>query len=95
MNADFKLQDFFSVVSEDTRITVTHISLYLALVNEWQTLGCPIGIPVDRTRLMYLAKINARQTYDKCMHDLHAFRYINYIPKRAKGESWLEFRRLV
>jgi hypothetical protein len=95
MNGDFKLQDFFSVVSEDVRITVAHISLYLALVSEWQAQGRPIRIPVDRTRLMCLAKINARQTYDKCMHDLHAFRYVNYLPKRAKGESWLELRRLL
>lgn len=95
MNADFKLQDFFSVVSEDIRITVAHISLYLALVSEWQAQENPIRISVDRARLMMLSKINARQTYDRCMHDLHAFRYINYLPKRAKGESWMEFRRLV
>ncbi|MFW2476833.1 MAG: hypothetical protein ACN4EP_07955 [Sediminibacterium sp.] len=95
MNTNFQLQDFFSVVSDDIRITVAHISLYLALVSEWQAQGNPIRISVDRARLMILSKINARQTYDRCMHDLHAFRYINYLPKRAKGESWMEFRRLV
>jgi hypothetical protein len=89
-----ELQDFFSVIGDDPRITVTHVSLYLALLSEWKEQKCPQWICVDRNKLMAMAKINGRSTYDKCIHDLHAFRYIIYEPARAKGKSRLEIRRL-
>ncbi|MES2006362.1 MAG: hypothetical protein V4450_17725 [Bacteroidota bacterium] len=89
-----ELRDFFSVIADDPRITVTHISLYLALLSEWKEQDCPEWICVERSKLMSMAKINGRSTYDKCIHDLHAFRYITYEPTRAKGKSRLEIRRL-
>lgn len=89
------VQDFFSVIVDDVRITAAHISLYFALVSEWEAQGCPSLICVDRARLMLMAKINGRSTYDRCLHDLHSFRYVNYLPMRAKGKSRLEFKRLV
>lgn len=89
------IRDFFSVVEEDTRITSAHISLYLALINEWYLQDKPDWIRVDRQRLMALAKLNGRATYDRCIHDLHSFRYINYQPKRARKATRLSFNRLV
>lgn len=89
------VQDFFSVVVDDVRITAAHISLYFALLSEWEDQKCPQWIAVDRGKLMNMAKINGRSTYDKCIHDLHSFRYVNYLPTRAKGKSRLEFKRLV
>ena len=89
------MQDFFSVVVDDARITASHISLYFALLSGWESQHCPQWLAVDRSKLMNMSKINGRSTYDKCMHDLHAFRYVNYRPVRAKGGSRLAFKRLV
>jgi len=89
------VQDFFSVILDDVRITSAHISLYFALLSEWEQQECPQWIAVDRCKLMNMAKLNGRATYDRCIHDLHSFRYVNYMPVRAKGKSLLELRKLV
>ncbi len=87
--------DFFSVVADDVRITASHISLYLAIYAQWVEQGSPGEICVDRPKLMNLSKIGGRSTYDKCLHDLHDFRYVAYYPARAKGKSRVVLRKLV
>lgn len=88
------MADFFMVIADDARITVTHISLYLALLNEWQIGNLPETMEIDRVMIMEKAKISARSTYDKTMHDLADFGYIRYFPFNGCGRSRVKFRKL-
>ncbi len=85
---------FYETIAEDPRITITHISLYFALLNEWQVNGEPMLFELDRQSIMKAAKINSRTTYDKTMHGLHDFGYIQYEPFCGCGKSRMVFRRL-
>ena len=72
---------FYEAIEEDVRISTTHISLYMALLQQWNINGGidPI-ICIIRATIMKAAKINARYTYNKCMNNLHEFGYITYLP---------------
>ena len=76
----FFLDKFYKVLSEDARISATNISLYMALIKEWNRTGCINPFPVDRKTIMQAAKISARFTYNKCMNNLQEFGYITYSP---------------
>lgn len=72
--------NFYSAIENDARINTTHISLYMALIQQWNISGGKKQIKVKRTDIMKLAKISARYTYNKCINDLKEFGYINYSP---------------
>jgi hypothetical protein len=71
---------FYEAIAEDARIGISHISLYMALLQEWNMNGGINPIIIDRVSLMFGAKINARYTYNKCMNNLQEFGYITYLP---------------
>jgi len=74
------LSKFYNAIEKDARINTTHISLYMALLQQWNSSGGKKAMKVKRADLMKLAKINARYTYNKCINDLKEFGYINYRP---------------
>jgi hypothetical protein len=88
------LSDFFATISEDPRISVTHVSLYMALFCRWAEMGCPEVMEIDRVNLMQMSKISARSTYDKCMNDLGEFGYVKYWPVCGRGKSAVGFKKL-
>lgn len=67
-------------MSEDVRISATHISLYMALTQEWNSKGGKNPFPINRETIMKAAKINARFTYNKCINNLQEYGYIKYLP---------------
>ncbi len=71
---------FYEAIEDDVRIGTTHISLYMALLQQWNLSGGTNPVIIVRRSLMKVAKINARYTYNKCMNNLHEFGYINYFP---------------
>lgn len=74
------LTTFYNQVNEDTRIGATHISFYMALVQQWNLTGGRNPFPIQREAVMKAAKINARFTYNKCINNLQDFGYIKYLP---------------
>lgn len=84
---------FFETIGDDPRITTSHISIYLAMLSEHEQSGSAEIFPLNRARIMQLAKINARSTYDKIIHDLHAFGYIQYTPDFGRN-STIKFKKL-
>lgn len=74
------LTDFYKSASEDARISATHISLYMALLQQWNLTGGKNPVFIERSPIMKAAKINARFTYNKCINDLQDFGYIIYKP---------------
>ena len=71
---------FYEAIEEDARIGTTHISLYMALLQQWNLNGGMNPVTITRTVIMKAAKINARYTYNKCMNNLQGFGYIIYLP---------------
>jgi len=77
---------FFKAIERDARICVTHIGVYAALVQYWQTNGFPCPMRAYAHEIMPLAKISASTTYHRCIRDLHDFGYILYKPSYKRNE---------
>ncbi len=78
------LTGFYDAIEVDPRIGTTHISLYMALLQQWNINGGNNPIKIDRNSIMQSAKINARHTYNKCMNELQEFGYITYQPATSQ-----------
>ena len=74
------LTGFYKAIKEDVRIGTSHISLYMALLQQWNLAGGKIPLSIQRALIMEAAKINARCTYNRCMNNLQEFGYITYQP---------------
>ena len=66
------LTQFYEAISDDPRIGVSHISLYMALLQLWNLNGGKNPVMIERANIMRTAKINARYTYNKCMNNLQS-----------------------
>lgn len=74
------LSGFYEAIEDDVRIGTTHISLYMALLHQWNLAEGINPFPIERAVIMKAAKINSRCTYNKCMSNLHEFGYLTYLP---------------
>ena len=75
-----ELTNFYSAIKDDNRIGTTHISMYMALFQLYNLNLFTNPIQITRGMVMETAKINGLATYHKCIKDLHAFGYIQYLP---------------
>ncbi|MEH6703972.1 MAG: hypothetical protein V7691_04180 [Galbibacter orientalis] len=64
----------------DDRLNPTHISLYMALFQEWNSSRFADEFYVNRRDLMRVAKIGSKSTYHRCVTDLDAWDYLSYFP---------------
>lgn len=64
----------------DDRLNPTHISLYMALFQEWNSSRFAVGFYVNRRDLMMASKIGSKSTYHRCVTDLDAWGYLSYFP---------------
>ncbi len=74
------LTEFYEAILEDPRISTAHISLYMALLQQWNISGGTNPVTIVRRSIMKAAKINARYTYNRCMNNLQEYGYITYKP---------------
>lgn len=74
------LSGFYQAIADDARIGSTHISIYMALLQQWNINGGKNPVKIERILIMKAAKINARHTYNKCINELQEFGYILYEP---------------
>ncbi len=83
------LSDFFLAIENDCRISITHIGVYVALLQYWQEHEYQNPIQVFSYEIMRIAKISASATYHKSIKDLSDFGYIKYEPsfKRNQGSK--------
>lgn len=72
------LTEFYKAIEEDPRIGSTHISLYMALLQQWNVNGGKNPVLICRQAIMNAAKISSRHTYNKCINSLHEYGYIVY-----------------
>ncbi len=64
----------------DDRLNPSHISLYMALFQEWNSSRFAIDFFVSRKRIMQASKIGSNSTYHRCILDLHTWNYLTYFP---------------
>lgn len=76
MNYIRHLNAFFSYVKADNRLTSSHVSLYMAIFQYWNYSRFQNPFPIHRDKLMQLSKIGSKNTYHKCLKDLHLAQYI-------------------
>lgn len=78
------LDRFFRDISVDARVTVTHISVYAAILQSLRRLGTDY-LSMFGFELMQVAKISSGKTYYKAVRELNEFGYINYEPSFKKN----------
>ena len=84
MNYIRHMNSFFTIVKNDVALTSSHISLYMALFQYWNYNRFQNPFPVYRENIMNLSKIGSKNTYHKCIKELHEARYIYYHPSPSK-----------
>lgn len=84
MNYVRHLNAFFSFIRSDGRLTSSHVSLYMALFQYWNFNRFQNPFPVYRDNIMNLSKIGSKNTYHKCIKELHQAKYIYYQPSPSK-----------
>jgi hypothetical protein len=75
-----ELTIFFSGIQHDEWITPFHVSIYIALFENWNLNQFQNPISISRRKIMKMSKVTAYATYHKCMRELVAGGYISYIP---------------
>ncbi|MCK0114947.1 hypothetical protein [Gelidibacter sp. F63206] len=80
MNYIKQLNAAFEKFYFDDRLNPTHISLYMALFQEWNSSRFMNEFYVNRRELMRVAKIGSKSTYHRCIVDLDAWQYLSYFP---------------
>jgi len=74
------ISELYSKMTEDPRVTVWHISLYVAMLILWQQAGFQKQVKISRKKLMSKAHFGSITTYHKCISQLCDFGYILYRP---------------
>ena len=80
MNYIKLLNEAFEKFFFDDRLNPTHISLYMALFQEWNSSRFADEFYVNRRELMRVAKIGSKSTYHRCVTDLDSWDYLSYFP---------------
>lgn len=78
---------FFHYAMRDERLNSGHISLYVALFQYWNFNRFNNPFFVAREDMMRVSKIGSKNTYHKCIKELHEFGYICYRPSLSKFQK--------
>jgi hypothetical protein len=80
MSDDSKIDMALRIITVDPRITVWHISLYIAILHCWYENDFKTPISISRSKLMKFSHICSIATYHKCIKQLTDYGYIGYFP---------------
>ncbi len=74
------LKGVFIQFSKGNRLNPTHISLYVALFQIWNSNRFLEEFYINREEVMSFSKIGSKSTYHKCIKELNHWQYIIYYP---------------
>lgn len=80
MNYITQLTGFFRRAAGDLQLNPSHVSLYVALFQQWNLNRFRNPVSIGRGEVMRLSKIHSRVTYHKCIRELHSWGYLHYDP---------------
>ena len=86
-NVSRAIRCFFTKAENDTRLGTSHVSIYMALLDQFYMQDQKSILIITRVTLMHSAKLRSRHTYNKCMNDLHELGYIVYFPSSKPAEG--------
>jgi hypothetical protein len=86
---------YFEKLESDERITISHISLLMALFFHFDQSGQQNPISVTRRKVMQTSHVYSIATYHKSMKDLVRFGYIRYFPSYNRFLGSLVYFNLV
>jgi hypothetical protein len=78
MNYIRHLNSFFSKAESDRWLTPHHQNLYLLFFRIWNTQGFKPTFHIDRDDIMRKARIGSKDTYYRCLKELHTGGYLIY-----------------
>jgi len=81
------LLDFFTAISNDHRISSTHISVFAALLYYKFSKGFSNPVYAYSADILPIAKLSAAKTYRKCVRDLSDYGYLRYEPSYKKNQA--------
>lgn len=87
MNICKAIRGFITKAGNDNRLGVSHVSIYMALLDQFCLQDQKSILIITRVTLMHSAKLRSRHTYNKCMNDLHELGYIVYMPSSKPVEG--------
>lgn len=86
------INTFIKNAEKDPRLSPSHISVFIALIFQWERTGQVKKFRVFSYDVMPMAKVSSRSTYFKCVGDLNDAGYLRYQPSKYKHEaSSIEF----
>jgi hypothetical protein len=74
------MNGFFARSAGDMRLSSYHLSLYLALFQQWNAQRFCEQFVITRAETMELSRLGSVNTYARCMKELSEWGYIRYIP---------------
>jgi hypothetical protein len=77
----------FARLSVEPTATAQHISLYVALFQQWNNAHFPASLMLMRDELMTSAHIGNCSTYVKCLRDLDAWGFLTYLPSQSPHKA--------
>ncbi len=78
---------FFQHVKRDKRLNSNHVSLYIALFQFWNYNRFQNPFSIIREEVMGITGIGSKNTYHKCMKEIHQFGYIHYRASTSKFQK--------
>lgn len=76
---------FFQKASNDARISIAHIGLYVTLLQCWDEDELAEPKLISAPMIMPKAKISSTATYHRLIRQLHEYGFIHYEPSYFKG----------
>jgi len=77
----------FAKLSAEPTATAQHISIYVALFQQWNNAHFPASLMLMRDELMDASHVGNRSTYVKCLRDLDAWGFITYLPSQSPHKA--------
>ena len=74
----------FELLARTTDATPYHVSLYVALFQQWNEARFPADIVLFKDELMQAAHIGSPKTYRACLRDLTTWGFITYQPSHSE-----------
>jgi hypothetical protein len=87
MQSEKPLLHFFASISNDYRISSTHICVFAALLYYRAVRGFSNPVFAYSADIMSIAKLSAPKTYRKCIKDLSEYGYLRYVPSLKKNQA--------
>jgi hypothetical protein len=74
-------------IISDSRVTVWHIAVYVALLHVWLENSSNESFKISRREVMKHAHIGSIVPYHKCIKELQQYKFIDYRPSYHPREA--------